>query len=333
MNRSFLIVKFSSFGDIVNSLPAIEHLKQCHPGSQINWVVKHNYVELLEGCDFVDNIIPYQNSGLKGIIEVVRKIRALKVDTVIDLQGILRSALIGYLSGAPVRVCFPHTREGSRLFYTHIMGERRDATHAVVENLSVVEALTGRKLKGRPAFSIPVREAEIERARVLLNGVARNTRALVVVSPTSRWKSKMWDGAKFALLCDMIIEEYGATVVFTGLREDAPYIEHIQRRMTHRAINLAGKTGIPELKGLLKQADLVVSCDSGTMHLASALDKAVVAIFGPTDPDYTGPFTEKRFVVKKTAECSPCRRRECGDMRCMNLIEPEDVMEGVRRLL
>ncbi len=333
MARNFLIVKFSSFGDIVNSLPAIEHLKRCHPDSRTNWLVKRSYVGLLEDCHFVDNIIPYDNNGLRGIVEIVKKIRALRVDTVIDLQGILRSALMGYLSGAPLRVCFPHTREGSRLFYTHIMGRQRNKTHAVLENLSVVEALTGRRLNGRPLFSIPVERKDVERADALLNGVPREGKPLVVVSPTSRWKTKMWDKRRFATLCDMIIGEYGATVVFTGVREDTPYIEDIQKMMKDTSLNLSGKTDIATLKGLVKQADLVISCDSGTMHLASALDSPVVAIFGPTDPDYTGPFTEKRFVVRRAVECSPCRRRRCGDMRCMNAIEPADVMEGVRRLL
>ena len=333
MAKSFLIVKFSSFGDIVNALPAVEHLKRCYPDSRINWVVKESYVGLLKDCPFVDNIIAYEDNGIRGLLDVLKKVRALKVDTVIDLQGVLRSALVGYLSGAPVRVCFPHTREGSSLFYTHIMGKERNGTHAVLENLSVVEELTGKTLGKSPAFAISVDKAELERARALLNGVSEKEGPRVVVSPTSRWKTKMWDGRKFATLCDMIIDEYDATVVFTGVESDTPYIEKIQAMMKHASINLSGKTDIAALKGLIKGADLVISCDSGTMHLASALGSPVVAIFGPTDPAYTGPFTEKRVVVRKTVDCAPCRRRECEDMRCMNLIEPEDVMQGVRRLL
>ena len=332
MAKHFLIVKFSSFGDIVNALPAVEHLKRCFPSSTITWVVKKNYAALLEDCPFVDRIVAYNEDGIRGLIEVVRTVRRLGVDTVVDLQGVLRSALVGYLSGAQERVCFPHTREGSRLFYTRIAGIERGSAHAVLENLSVVEALAGRKVEGRPSFNISVADEERLKAERLLNG-ACGKGAIVVVSPTSRWKTKMWDGRKFAILCDMIVDEYSATVVFTGVEADRAYIEKIQSMMRQCSINLAGKTDVATLKGVLKGASLVISCDSGTMHLASALGSPVVAIFGPTDPHYTGPFAERSVVVAKKVECAPCRRRHCADMSCMEQVSPEDVMDAIRRLV
>jgi len=328
-SKNILIVKYSSLGDIVNAIPAVKFLRHRSPKARIYWLVKREYLSLLCGEAFVDDIIVYEKGGLTSII---KKIRSLKIDTVIDLQGIFKSGLIGYLSGASRRVSFPHTREGSSVFYTERLGLERKDIHAVTENLSVIEGLVGESFRGSHDFGISLNGAAEEKALELLKGIKR-AGPLVAVSSTSRWKTKMWGAGNFAVLSDMLVERMNADVVFTGAEADFSYIEDIRKGMKTPSFNLAGKTDLKTLAWVFKKAGLVISCDSGAMHLASATGAPVIAIFGPTDPRYTGPFGRNSAVITKGMDCSPCRKRRCPDLRCMEEITPRTVFEGAGKFL
>ncbi|MBI5560474.1 MAG: glycosyltransferase family 9 protein [Deltaproteobacteria bacterium] len=322
---NILIVKYSSLGDVVNAIPAVGFLRKSCPKARIHWLVKKEYEGLLSGSPLVDEVVLYGD-----FFGTVRKIRSLNIDCVVDLQGLFKSALIGYLSGAKVRVCFPHTREGSALFYTRRVGLPRRGVHAIVENLSVVEGLLGKKSAGGRYPAISLNGDTRARVREILGG---RFKGFIAVSPTSRWRTKMWGAGNFALFSDMLIERMGVDVVFTGVGGDSGYIEGIRAKMKNPSLNLAGKTDIKTLAGVFSEAGVVVSCDSGAMHLASATGTPVVAIFGPTDPSYTGPFNKNSLVITSGADCAPCRRRSCGGLKCMEGITPRMVSEGVERVL
>ncbi len=331
---NLLVIKYSSLGDVINAVPAVRLLKRNCPDSRIYWLLNREYEGLLSGARYIDEIVVYGGRGLGATLDVVRKIRSLRIDVVIDLQGLFKSGLIGYLSGARERVCFPHTREFSSIFYTRRLGlERGSGVHAVVENASVVEELVDGRAGATYEFDLPVDEAAIERAGCMVKDGTGGDGPLVVISPTSRWATKRWGAERFARLGDLLAGDGGARVVFTGAAGDLDYIEGIREGMKNPALNLAGKTDIKTLVAVLKAADLVVSCDSGPMHIASAVGTPVVAIFGPTDPGYTGPFGGRSVVITSGAECSPCRRRRCEDMRCMKDIRVEEVYEKAVRSL
>lgn len=326
--KNILIVKYSSLGDVINGVPAVRFLRKNCPGAKIRWVIKKEYSPLFRDCGFIDEIVEYKGDSLSGISGFLKKLRSVKTDIAIDLQGLLKSSVIAYLSGADERVCYPGSREMSSIFYTKKLGATRGASHAVVENVSVIEGLLNKKILGHYDLSVDLSDETAREARGLIKGFAKEARLLVVVSPTSRWRSKMWSAERFAALSDKL-HDAGADVVFTGTADDAAYVDGIRRMMKSPSLNLAGKTDIRTLAGIIKIAGLVVSCDSGAMHLSSAMDTPVAAIFGPTDAAYTGPFNKKSIVISAGAECSPCRERDCDAAECMGGITVEDAFEKI----
>jgi lipopolysaccharide heptosyltransferase II len=320
-NSTILIIKYSSLGDIINAIPAIRFLRSEVSGAKIYWLVKKPYASFISGNSFIDGVIVFDSA-----FKMIKEIKKLKPDIAIDLQGLLKSGFISYLSGAPERICYPHTREGSSIFYTKIIGMKRHRIHAVMENLSVIEAFLNKKCNTID-FRPEITEEALQKAKKLIG--INNARPVIVISPTSRWKTKMWEWKRFAELADKLDERLNANIIFIGAPHEAAYIEIIKNSMKNNAVNLAGKTDITTLAAIIKQADLLISCDSGPMHIASAVGTSVAAIFGPTDPVHTGPFSDKSIVLKADVPCAPCRKRTCKTMLCMNALHPEKVFEQI----
>jgi lipopolysaccharide heptosyltransferase II len=324
-NSTILIIKYSSLGDIINAIPAVRFLRSEAPGTKIYWLVKKPYASLISGNNFIDGVIVFDIS-----FETIKEIRKLKPDIAIDLQGLLKSGFTSYLSGAPERICYPHTREGSSIFYTKIIGMKRHRIHAVMENLSVIETFLNKKCNTID-FSPEISEEALQKAKKLIG--INNARPVILISPTSRWKTKMWEWKRFAELADKLNERLNASIIFIGAPNEAAYIETIKNSMKNNAVNLAGKTDVTTLAAVIKQADMLISCDSGSMHIASAVGTSVAAIFGPTDPVHTGPFSDKSIVLKADIPCAPCRKRTCKTMLCMNALHPEKIFEQINVFL
>lgn len=323
-----LVVKYSSLGDIINAVPAVKLLRAGLPDARIHWLVNKAYAPLLEDAPFVDEVIVSEGRGLGPTLKAISLLRSRRIDLAVDLQGLLKSALIGFCSGAKRRVSFPYTREGSAIFYNEKIGKsRREGVHAVVENASVVAGILGRDLPADLSTEISIGKTAIAKAESLIKD-ASGSGPLVALSPTSRWDSKMWGAAGFASLADMFIEKNDARVVFTGTPDDHGYIKGIVKKMKGKAINLAGKTDIKTLVAVFKLADIYVGCDSGATHIAASQGTKVVAVFGPTDPAYTGPYGDNAEVVSMKVDCSPCRKRECKDMRCMHRVSTNMVYDA-----
>lgn len=325
--QNILLIKYSSLGDIINALPAIKFLRQQCPEARIYWLLKKEYAGLFSDDPLQDSLVVYSGNNYKSVAGLINKLCTLNIDVAIDLQGLLKSALFGYMSGARERYCFQHTREGSDIFYTKKLGYNRKDVHAVIENLSVIEELTGKKASGKHDFEIALKAGTMDKARELIKGSPRNKKPAIIISPTSRWQSKMWGQDSFARLADMLIDALGADIFFTGTQKDSGYIEDIRQKMKNTSVNLAGRTDLKTLAGVIKCADLVISCDSGAMHLAGAMGTPVAAIFGPTNPKQTGPFAGKSVVISSGAACAPCRKRKCSSMVCMTNLAPETVYE------
>ena len=135
---------------------------------------------------------------------------------------------------------------------------------------------------------------------------------LVIIHTQARWGTKRWTSRKIAELADRLIERYGAHIIFTGAEDDHPAIQELVGLMKHTAVNAAGKTALRELAYLVKHAKLMVTTDSGPMHIAAAMGTPVVALFGPTSPRRTGPYTERALIVGPQLACSPCFKRTCA---------------------
>jgi 3-deoxy-D-manno-octulosonic-acid transferase/heptosyltransferase-1 len=162
-------------------------------------------------------------------------------------------------------------------------------------------------------------------------GIEAGQDRFIAVNPVALWETKLWDQGKFAELAQRIVQEMNVPVVLTGSAAEKPYIDGIQRTMKLPVANLAGETSLRDLAALYRLASLVVTTDSGPMHIAAAVNTPVVALFGPTDPARTGPYGTGHTVVRRGLSCSPCFLKECPSRRCMNEILVDDVFDAVRK--
>jgi len=323
-----LLVKLSSFGDVLHALPTLEALRAAYPEGHLTWLVEAAYAPLLSGHPALDEVWeaprlrPGQffngaNPAMFG--GLLRQLRARDFDLVIDLQGLLKSAVWVFLSRSLRKVGYDRTREGSYLVLTERVPPYDPEAHAVWRYLNLAHYL------GAAAANPPGAPPALPRFRLGLDaGVdlgpllpEAGQRPLAVLHPGARWTSKLWPAAAWARLAQWLGVEKGFQVAVTGAAADRDLAARICAGWRRPAINLAGRTSLAELAGVLKAARLAVTTDTGAMHLAAALGTPVVALFGPTAPWRTGPFGAGHQIVRLELECSPCFKRQCPDPRCL----------------
>lgn len=317
-----LIVKLSSLGDLFHALPAVHCLRE-QLQADIDWVTQAEYRGLVDCFTDVHRTIVFnRRAPFSGFGSLWRDLRAEEYDLVVDLQGLLKSALIARMARCDVRIGPSFAREGSALFYTHLAGERRRDRHAVDENMDVVRLL---KLRATPPIfpvQFPERRLETPRPRIGL-------------IPFSRWPSKNWPAASFVEACRRLQSATGASFYVFGGAADEDGCAAIAARLAGPAENLAGKTSLIETASFLKQMNLVIGNDTGPMHMAVACDVPVLALFGPTDPLRTGPCGVRNRVLQAEAPCQPCHLRVCqrkqGD--CLSALAVSKVVETALDML
>ena len=338
-----LVIKPSSLGDVIHALPFLNAVRESFPKAEIDWVISKSLAGLLEDNPLIDNLIILNKDSWKNIrklpktlAEIARLKRHLKkkkYDIVVDLQGLLRSGLIAKTTPATTKVGFADSREGSSLFYDKKISVERSA-HAVDKCLAAAKEIGARVKKAK--FPLSVGKDAKKSVKELLG----DTKEYIVIIPSARWRSKRWPAEKFAAL----IKKINIPCVLAGTRGDRKISKNIidsfnkgGAKNKAGVIDLCGKTGLKELVALLAGAKAVVSNDSGPLHIAAALNRPSVAIFGPTDPVKTGPYgwqTNKKLTVLKTpVPCGPCRNKNCDNIICMEKISVNKVLKAIKEYL
>ncbi len=327
VNRRILIVKPSSLGDIIHSLPVLWALRKTYPDAYIGWVVKYVWQDVLADNPLIDHLIILKK-GIGGIISAILETHSLRFDTVIDLQGLFRSGIITYLSGAGERIGFSNAKEFAHLFYNRKVQVPSVSMHAVDRYMMTVTKGERRKLKF-PLY-INIEDAEWVKQFLQENNLI-GKQPLIAINPSARWVKKRWPAASYSALINQLIKELKADIIIVGSKDDVPIAEEIASLVHERIVIATGKTSIRRLAALLEKVNLLITNDSGPMHIAAALGTPVVALFGPTDPELTGPYGRGHVVLRKNPDCSPCLRRPCteGKPVCMEMITVEDVVQAV----
>ncbi len=349
--RSILIVKLSAIGDVIQTLPMLEALKRQYPQTHIDWVVEEEASNLLLNHPRVNRvIISRRKSWLKKVLKpgefgktlgeisrFVRDLRSQHYDLIIDNHGIFKSGLVMLLSRGRRKIGFQASAgiadEGS-YFFTHerykpLSIER----HALERYLDLVSQM-GVQVE-QAALQFPVPPDSLKGAETLLGQKVLGSRPLVVLHPAAKWETKQWPAEKFARLISALARRK-ATVVITGSpRDEGPVGEilHQTGGDSAKALNLVGKTNLMELAGLFSLSDLVLCPDTGPMHLAAAVKAPLIALFGPTAPWRTGPYGNNPLIIRKGLPCSPCFKKKCQTMECMNSISVEEVLAAVEQKL
>ncbi len=342
-----LIVKLSAIGDVILTLPSLNALRKRFPKAHIAWVVEKAAAELIEGHPALDRVIVSNRKkwikglwgadrfdNLKNIHNFIKELRDTHYDLIIDFQGLLKSGILVGLAGGTRKIGFDkgmQRNEGAHLFLNERIPAVNMDRHALERNLVLLRSLG--ISADEVEYRIPVGQSERAAAAELLwkHGVGTR-RPLVALNPITRWETKLWNCRNFAGLADCIIDELSACVVFTGSRNDRDAISSIIDEMKHRAANMAGETNLKELAALYEKCALAVTTDTGPMHLAAAVGTSVVALFGPTAPWRTGPYGSRHQVVRAEMKCSPCFKRKCPTVKCMQQISVKQVMETILKL-
>jgi len=326
--QEILIIKPSSFGDVIHALPAVGAIRERFKKARISWLIKSDWGSIIEGHPYIDDVlaVPFSWRSLQAMVRAVRK---RPFDLVVDLQGLFRSAVLGFLSRAPVRIGLANSREGAPFFYTDCVPLPERVMHAVDRYRLVSEALGASD--SPPGFGInPTMGAKAAVDLIMSKAGLSKTAPFVLIHPMARWENKKWDSDRFAKLGDWLVGEKNIPLFFVGSSGERSEIDRIISSMRQLAGNLAGKTSLIELAALSQRASFFVCNDSGPMHLASAMGTPVFALFGPTDPKKVGPFGPRNSVIQKGVDCIGCRRDRCvQDKRCMKAILVEDVIETI----
>jgi heptosyltransferase I len=343
--KNILLIKMSAMGDVVQTIPVLNKLRRRYPKARIDWLVAPPVDELLrynpaitETIEFSrgEKTAPWRLTPFVGAARLVATLRAAQYDLVLDLQGQMRSAVFAFASGAPVRIGFDKprgdlwkssprklpdearkhawqgAREASWLAYTHHIAVPALHVHPVERYLGV-GAFLG--LDGdAPDFSFPLPQEALTRIDALLDyyGIAKSR--LIAMAPGTNWETKQWRSNAFAEVARDVLKK-GCAVALVGSDSERAVCEEVAG-LAPGAVNLAGETTISELAALIRRSSVCVTNDSGPMHLATALDRPVVSIFGPTDPVWAGPYRRDGAVLRADLPCSPCYLRELR--RCMH---------------
>jgi lipopolysaccharide heptosyltransferase I len=320
-SKKFLIIKPSSLGDIVHSLPVLDVLSRCFPGSEVHWLVARGLEGILEEHPMLRKVWVIQKDEWKKITKFhstvgeLRKLfsglRAERFDYAIDLQGLFRSGLIAKATGAPVRIGFQEAREGSALFYTHRVVGGKDV-HAVDRYLKIAAYLGCDIDEVRfplPQFSDGVKQ------ELPVSG------EYAVMVPGARKQANRWPAERFGKLAARLPMK----TVVVGSTGDRVLADEVVRASKGKAVSIAGKTDLRRLVSVIRNARFMVSNDTGPMHIAAAFNIPVFALFGPANPVRTGPYGAGHTVIRKRISCSPCYKRSCSNPLCMDKITVEEV--------
>ncbi len=334
MNK-FLIVRLSSLGDIVHTLPAFAALRAAYRDAHITWVVEEKGREILELVSGLDRIVTLHAKERKGLLgsllrewsRVRGEIRE-RQQVALDFQGLLKSAWITWLSRARKRVGFhrANLREPlAGIFYSDRAERFPEDRHVIIKNLKLLEVLGIRQETDTMTFPIEVPETLLEDVKSKLRDLGFDgTRRLVVVNIGAAWETKRWPASRWAGLIQELQSPEVFPLLLWGTEIEQKLADEISTRV---AVARAPFLPVKEVIALLSAADLVVSGDTFALQAACALSRPVVAIFGPTDPKRNGPFGLDDRIVFHELECSRCYRRKCPDLTCMEAVRPEEVAE------
>ena len=328
-----LIVKTSSIGDVIHALPVVQALKEAAPQATLGWVVRRRCADVLRGNPCVDHLYVMPDKPSVGELWALRtELRAGRYAMALDMQGLLLSGLVTWLSGASVRLGWDRNRESNALFLTHpiVPGKAKDR-HEIDLLYGFAEALGVHAM--HPEFTPqPYLAAEgAARAHEWLAGLPRPWVALNVGASRAykRWPTDRWAEVASALTAK------GQGVVFVGDKNDAEVVAQITpslRSSVSRYVDLAGKTTLRELASVLAACNLLVTADTGPMHIAVAVGTPVVALFGATDPARHGPYGARNVILHDPVPgllLSGKRPTEEIGAACMARIAPQDVLAAV----
>jgi lipopolysaccharide heptosyltransferase I len=363
-----LLIKPSALGDVVHTIPVLVKLRARYPNARIDWLITPENADIVRCHPALSNVVLFARRdfskrgrrwrALVSFFDLLKQIRRAKYDLVIDMHGQLRSAFFALVSGAHVRIGFDRpikrgltvsaehdlrnvpshgwrgAREGSWIAYTHRVSIPTLDVHAIDRYLWVGPLLGFDD--DPPDLTIHLSSDTVRNVEQLLeeHGVTPDM-PLIILVPGTIWETKHWTIEGFAGVARQFLHD-GFAVALAGTMRDQERCRQIAAAAPG-ACDLSGPTTPAELAALIQRAEVAVTNDSGSMHVAASLGKPMVSVFGPTNPVHIGPYQRPESVVRVDLPCSPCNYRRLSqcpfDHACMKQVTPAMVVERVRKIV
>jgi lipopolysaccharide heptosyltransferase I len=333
------ILKPSSLGDVIQALPVLRMIRKHHTRAEVYWWLDAGLLPLLEDDPDLAGLIPFERRRWVSPLhwdEAARSIRAIRAhrfDWVIDLQSLARSAACAWLAGGEFTIGLEDPREGAHALYDVAVPRTSADTHAVDWYLKTLSPL------GVPIdWDIDWLPLRPRVARAVQEKWHPEPGRWIAIQPGARWVTKRWPTEHFVQVVQQLAARVGdARFAVLGGMDDQEVGQTIAAAAPGRALDLTGRTSLPEMIEWIRRCELVLSNDTGPMHVAAALGKPVLAIFGPTEPRRTGPYRQVKNVLQLRLPCVPCLATSCRlehtPLECLRAISPDVVVERACVLL
>ncbi|MEK9629621.1 MAG: lipopolysaccharide heptosyltransferase I [Nitrospinota bacterium] len=339
--KKFLIIKLSALGDVVHALPTASTLRQENPDAFIAWIIEERYQELLQNNPDINEVIPIRTKvwrknlnteTLKEVWQTIKRLRKQKFDVVFDLHGLVKSGVIAWLCRAPVKSGFhrKNCKEKISAVFTNQKAPYMAGGIHVVD-MYLAQLQSALKIKNE-LKNFPLPEIKNEKVEDFFQKNTDLTNKPVIgINSGAGFESKLWELERFAKLADRISVEMNCSILLTWGPGEEQKTQQIAASMKQKCW-IAPPTTIQESIALYKHLALLVSCDSGPLHLCAALGIPTISLFGPTDPVRNGAYGANNETVNKLLSCSFCWKRKCplGTNDCMKQIAVEEVFEAVQ---
>lgn len=337
--RSICLIKPSALGDVVQTLPVVESLARHFPTTQITWVIREELADLVRGHAAVTEVLTMpRRPAPSAWWSLLRTLRSRRFDWCLDLQGLFRSAAMTMATGAPVKIGYETSREGSHLAVHGLVPGTDRPTPPAVRNRHLLEWLG---LPGTPQSSgVALSSADHEFAMVNL---ANLPRPLFAIQCGAQWETKRWPVEKFARLAVRALETWGGGIVLLGSPGERPLVAELERSLEEATpggslMNLAGRTTLKQLAAVLEHCDFVISNDSGPLHLADAHGVPSLGLFTCTDSIRSGPASPVHELVSTSVACAASYRKKCphsgdGHLACLSELDVARAWSGLERLV
>ena len=338
---NILIVRLGALGDIVHAIPAAAALRKAHPSARIDWIVDARHRDLVNLVSVLDRVMALEAPTVGGWVRAVRELRAASYDAALDLQGLMKSAVLARASGAPRVIGFSiwHLREKSaRPFYSEVgdlpavelpveAGSYGTEEHVIRKNLRLLRALgvesTTIEFPFRWVHSVATDDVRLELGE----------EPFALINPGAAWPNKRWPPDRFGAVAQFLRDVRGMRSLVLWGPGEAP-LAHAVVEASHGAAMLAPPTELRDLLELSRVAALMVSGDTGPLHIAAAAGTPIVAIFGPTDPLRNGPFSPADAVVSRYDGCDCHYQRRCHrDAWCLQDVSVAEVTAAIQQRL
>ena len=325
---NILVVRLGALGDIVHAIPAAAALRRAFPAARIDWLVEARHREILDLVSVIDHLVVMRDTSVSAWVDAARQLRASQYDIALDFQGLMKSAVLARASGARRVIGFSiwHLREkGARPFYSETVPA--ESAHVIHKNLRLLASLGVE----RPEVEFPLIRIESRSRDAML--VEAAGAPFAVINPGAAWPNKRWPPARFGELATFLAEVRGMVpFVLWGPGEETLAGQVVSA--SKGAARVAPPTRITDMVEVFRSAALVVSGDTGPLHIAAAVGTPTVSIFGPTDPARNGSWRERDISVSRHASCACRYDRRCHAAEwCLQSVSASEVAAAIQRRL